>query len=267
MPAGPPRPRTPEPSATPTPTSRLPAPCAMPYVPAPTSGAVSAAETGMRPEKRVARSAPMRCRPMYQQTKPITVTTTACQRRAVVSAGVGTRRNAAPSITRPSSADCTAAMAQTVAASSFGPSGRSTGTARTAKPTSPASAPADQKMPARSVRPQPWTVNAPAATSPAAYKVTREGRRLASMGARTPTTMGAQPTKTPGTAGSAVRSAARTARLKPTIPTAASRPSRIHRRQESARSGAATGTGPRRSTAASSRAARPYRSAWPPAYG
>lgn len=181
----------------------------------------------MRPEKRVARSAPMRCRPMYQQTKPITVTTTACQSRAVVSAADGTRRNPPPSITNPSSVDCTAAIAHTVAASSFGPSGRSTGTASTAKPVSPASAPTDQQIPARSVRPQPWTVNAPAATSPAAYKATRDGRRFSRRGTRTPTTMGAQPTKTPGTAGSAVRSAARIARLKPTIPTAASRPSRI----------------------------------------
>lgn len=229
----------------------------MPYAPAPMSGAVSAAETGMRPEKRVARSAPMRCRPVYQQTKPIMVTTTACQSSAVVSAEVGARRNAVPSSTRPSSADCTAAIAQTVAASSFGPSGLSTGTASTAKPTSPASAPTDQQTPAGSVWPQPWTVNAPAATSPAAYKVVREGRRLSRRGTRTPTTMGAQPTKTPGTAGSAVRSAARIARLKPTMPTAASRPSRSHRRPESLRSGTATGSGPRRSSAASSSAARP----------
>lgn len=229
----------------------------MPYVPAPTSGAVSAAETGMRPEKRVARSAPMRCMPMYQQTKPITVTTTACQSSAVVSAEVGTRRNANPSITTPSSADCTAAIAHTVAASSFGPSGRSTGTARTANPTSPASAPADQPMPARSVRPQPWTVNAPTATRPAAYKVVRDGRRRSRSGTRTPTTMGAQPTKTPGTAGSAVRSAARTERLKPTMPTAASRQSRSRWRPERLRSGTATGSGPRRSRAASRRAARP----------
>lgn len=211
----------------------------------------------MRPEKRVARSAPMRCRPMYQQTKPITVTTTACQSRAVVSAAVGTRRNAAPSITSPSSVDWTAAIAHTVAASSFGPSGRSTGTASTAKPVSPASAPTDQQMPARSVRPQPWIVNAPAATSPAAYKVGRDGRRFSRRGTSTPTTMGAQPTKTPGTAGSAVRSAARIARLKPTMPTAASRPSRIQWRPVRLRSGTATGSGPRRSKAASSRAARP----------
>ncbi|AVH60153.1 hypothetical protein C4B68_35115 [Streptomyces dengpaensis] len=39
----------------------------------PTSGAVQAAATGMRPEKSVARSAPMRCMPMYQHTKPTTV--------------------------------------------------------------------------------------------------------------------------------------------------------------------------------------------------
>ncbi len=229
----------------------------MPYAPAPTSGAVSAAETGMRPEKRVARSAPMRRRPTYQQTKPITVTTTACQSRAVASADVGDRRNAPPSISRPSSADCTAAMAHTVAASSFGPSGRSTGMARTAKPTSPASAPTDQKRPAGSVRPHPWTVNAPAATRAAAYNVTREGRRSSRRGTSTPTTMGAQPTNTPGTAGSAVCSAARTARLKPTIPTAASRPRRAHWRAERLRSGAAPRPGPYRTSAASSSAARP----------
>ncbi|GAB2939151.1 hypothetical protein GCM10027028_45250 [Streptomyces sundarbansensis] len=50
-------------------------------------GAVRAAETGINPEKGVARSAPMRCIPLYQQTKPITVTTTACQSRADSTAG------------------------------------------------------------------------------------------------------------------------------------------------------------------------------------
>lgn len=103
----------------------------------------------MRPEKSVARSAPMRCIPLYQQTNPITVTTAACHSRAAASPPVGMRRNDPPSISRPSSADSTAATPQTVAESSFGPSGRSTGTASTAKPTSPAS------TPARSVRPQP----------------------------------------------------------------------------------------------------------------
>lgn len=63
--------------------------------------------------------------------------------------------------------DSTAAMPQTVAVSSLGPSGRSTGVASTAKPTSPASAPTDHTMPIRSVRPHPWTVKAPAATSSA----------------------------------------------------------------------------------------------------
>lgn len=50
------------------------------------------------------------------------------------------------------------------------------------------------------------------------------------------TATGAQPTKTPGTAGSALRSAAMTARLKPTMPTAASRARRAHWRAVSARS-------------------------------
>ncbi len=147
------RPRTPEPYATPAPTRRLPAPCARPYVPAPAMGAVRAAETGISPEKSVARSAPMRCIPLYQQTKPITVTTTACQSRAAVSPAVGTRRSEPPSSSRPSRADSTAATPQTAAERSFGPSGRSTGTARTAKPTSPASAPTENSTPARSVRP------------------------------------------------------------------------------------------------------------------
>ena len=83
-------------------------------------------------------------------------------------------------------------------------------------------------MPAPSVRPQPWTVKAPAATSNAPYRTSRWGRRPSSRGTSTATTTGAQPTKTPGTAGSAVRSAASTARLKPTMPTAASSASRPH---------------------------------------
>lgn len=44
----------------------------------------------------------------------------------------------------------------------------------------------------------------------------------------TATATGAQPTKTPGTAGSAVRSAAMTARLKPTMLMAASSARRVH---------------------------------------
>lgn len=52
----------------------------------PTSGAVSTAETGIRPEKSVARSAPMRCMPMYQQTNPMTVTTAACHSSATATA-------------------------------------------------------------------------------------------------------------------------------------------------------------------------------------
>ncbi len=240
------RPRTPEPYATPAPTRRLPAPWARPYVPAPTRGAVRAAETGINPEKRVARSAPMRWIPLYQQTNPTTVTTPACHSSAAASPPVGTRRNEPPSITTPSSAASTAATPHTVAESSFAPSGRSTGTARTAKPTSPPSAPTENSMPARSVRPQPWTVNAPAATSPAAYSVRRVGRRRSSSGTSTPTTMGAQPTRTPGTAGSADCSAARTARLNPTMPTAASSAIRPHWRRVRRRSRSVTESGPPR---------------------
>lgn len=124
-----------------------------------------AAATGMRPENRVARSAPMRCMPMYQHTKPITVTTAACHSSAVASVASGTRSMSAPSSTAPTAADSRAATPQTVQDSSFGPRGRSTGTARTAKPTSPMRAPTENRRPAVSVRPQPWTVNAPAATS------------------------------------------------------------------------------------------------------
>ena len=124
-----------------------------------------AAATGMSPENRVARTAPMRCMPMYQHTKPTTVTTAACHSRAVASVASGTGSMPEPSSTAPAAADSRAAIPQTVQDSSFGPSGRSTGTARTAKPTSPKRAPTENRSPAASVRPQPWTVNAPTATS------------------------------------------------------------------------------------------------------
>ncbi|PKV84435.1 hypothetical protein BX283_1955 [Streptomyces sp. TLI_146] len=65
---------------------------------------------------------------------------------------------------------------------------------------------------------------------------------------------GAHPTKTPGTAGSAVRSAASTAMLKPTIPTAETSASRPHCAPPRARSGAVP---PRPSSGSSSRQARP----------
>lgn len=104
---------------------------------------MAAAATGMRPEKSVARSAPIRCTPMYQQTKPTTVTTTACQPSAVASVASGSRSQSRPSAISPAAADSTAAIPHTVADSRRGPSGRSTGTASTAKPTSPASAPAE----------------------------------------------------------------------------------------------------------------------------
>ena len=125
---------------------------------------MQAAATGMSPEKSVARSAPIRCMPTYQHTKPTTVTTTACHRRARVSVPSGRRSQAAPSSSSPAAADSTAAIPHTVADSSRGPRGRSTGTARTAKPTSPTSAHTEKARPAPSVRPQPWTVNAPTAT-------------------------------------------------------------------------------------------------------
>ncbi len=182
----------------------------------------------MRPEKSVARSAPIRCMPMYQHTKPTTVTTTACHSSATVSVASGRRSHAVPSTSSPAAADSTAAIPHTVADSNRGPRGRSTGTARTAKPTSPTSAHAEKAMPVPSVRPQPWTANAPAATVNAPYRTVRWGRRPSSRGTTTATTTGAQPTKTPGTAGSAVRSAAMTARLKPTMPTAASTARRAH---------------------------------------
>jgi hypothetical protein len=101
---------------------------------------VQAAATGMRPEKSVARSAPIRCMPMYQHTKPTTVTTAACHSSAAVSVASGRRSHPVPSRSNPAAADSSAATPHTDADSSRGPSGRSTGTARTAKPTSPASA-------------------------------------------------------------------------------------------------------------------------------
>jgi hypothetical protein len=189
---------------------------------------VQAAATGMSPEKSVARSAPIRCIPMYQHTNPTTVTTAACHSSAAVSPASGGCGHPAPSRTTPVRAASAAATPHTVADSSRGPSGRRTGTARTANPTSPASAHAENAMPAASVRPHPWTVDAPTATSEAPYSTVGRGRRPSRSGTRTATTTGAHPTKTPGTAGSAVRSAARTARLKPTMPTAAMTARRAH---------------------------------------
>lgn len=200
---------------------------------------MQAAATGMRPENNVARSAPIRCMPMYQQTKPTTVTTAACHSSAAVSAPSGRRSHRGPAVSRPTAADSTAASPHTVADSSRGPSGRRTGTASTAKPTSPASAQTDQAMPAPSDGPHPCTVNAPTATSEDPYSTARRGRRRAASGTTTATTTGAQPTRTPGTAGSAERSAHSTARLNPTIPTAARRARRAHARPVSARSRAA----------------------------
>lgn len=133
-------------------------------MPVPTKGAVKAAATGMRPEKRVARSAPMRWMPEYQQTNPMTVTIAACHSRAAASVVSGARSQSPPSVRTPMTADSAAAIPHTVAESSFGPSGRSTGTARTAKPTSPASAHTEKMIPSSSVRPHPCTVKAPAAT-------------------------------------------------------------------------------------------------------
>lgn len=138
---------------------------------------MQAAATGMRPEKSVARSAPMRCMPMYQQTKPTTVTIAACHSRATASVESGVRSQARPSTITPATADSTAAIPHTVAESSLGPSGRRTGTASTAKPTSPTSAHTEKAIPAPSVRPQPWTVTAPPATSNAPYRTSRWGRR------------------------------------------------------------------------------------------
>ncbi len=230
----------------------------------PTKGAVQAAATGIRPEKSVARSAPMRWMPEYQQTNPMTVTIAACHSRAAASVAPGIRSHCPPSTAAPITADSTAAIPHTVAESSFGPSGRNTGTATTAKPTSPASAPTEKRMPDTSVRPHPCTVNAPAATVNAPYMTARCGLRPSRSGTRTATTTGAHPTKTPGTAGSAVRSAARIARLNPTMPTAARTASRAHWRRVRRPSGASP---PRPSSGRSSRQARPYRRNWPPAYG
>lgn len=239
---------------TPAPTRALPTAWTGPYEPVPTSGAVQAAATGMRPEKSVARSAPIRCMPMYQHTKPTTVTAADCHSSAAASPPSGRRSHPPPSSTSPTAVDSTVARAHTVADNSLGPNNRRPGTASTAKPTSPASAHTDQPSPAASVRPQPCTVNAPTATSVAPYSTSRRGRRPSTTGATTATTSGAQPTRTPGTAGSAERSAASTARLKPTAPTAASSASRTHRRGESVRS-RAPAPAPERGT--SSRQARP----------
>jgi hypothetical protein len=189
---------------------------------------VQAAAAGMRPENSVARSAPIRCMPMYQHTNPTTVTTVACHSSAAASVVSGRRSHCVPSTSSPAAADSTAAMQHTVADSSRGPSGRRTGTASTANPTSPASAQAEKAIPVPSVRPHPWTVNAPKATSNAPYRTVRWGRRPSRTGTRTATTTGAHPTNTPGTAGSAERSAAITARLKPTMPTAARSARRSH---------------------------------------
>lgn len=101
---------------------------------------MQAAATGMRPENNVARSAPIRCMPMYQHTKPTTVTTAACHSSAAASVASGVRSHAPPPVDTPATADSTAASPHTVADSRRGPRGRSTGTARTAKPTSPANA-------------------------------------------------------------------------------------------------------------------------------
>lgn len=203
---------------------------------------MQAAATGIRPENSVARSTPMRCMPMYQHTKPTTVTTAACHTSAAASAPSGRRSHAVPSSRSPTTADSTAASPHTVADSSRGPSTRSPGTARTANPTSPASAQPEKASPAASVRPHPWTVKAPRATSDAPYSTRRRGRRPARSGTRTATITGAQPTKTPGTAGSALRSAAMTARLKPTMPMAASAASRTHWRAAGVRSRPAAST-------------------------
>lgn len=219
-----------------------------------TSGAVIAADTGMSPEKRVARSAPIRCTPTYQQTNPTTVTTAACHSSATTSCPVGTRSMAVPSTSSPARTDSSAATPHTVADSVLGPSGSSTGTASTANPTSPTRAATDHAIPAASVRPHPCTVNAPAATSSAPYSTGRAGRRPARAGTSTATTTGAQPTNTPGTAGSAVRSAASTARLNPTIPTAASTATRAHWRVVSPRTAPAA---PRPASGSSNRKARP----------
>lgn len=121
----------------------------------------------MSPENSVARSAPIRCMPMYQHTNPTTVTTAACHSSAAASAVSGRRSHAVPSRRSPATAASPAATAQTVADNSRGPRGRSTGTASTANPTSPASAHTEKARPVPSVRPQPCTAKAPRATSDA----------------------------------------------------------------------------------------------------
>ena len=192
--------------------------------------------------------------PMYQHTKPTTVTMAACHSSAAVSVASGRRSHAVPSVSSPAAADSAAAMPHTVADSSRGPRGRRTGTASTANPTSPASAQAEKAIPVPSVRPHPCTVRAPQATSNAPYRTVRWGRRPSRSGTSTATTTGAHPTKTPGTAGSAERSAAITARLKPTMPTAASSARRSHWRGASSRSRAVA---PLPTSGRSSRQARP----------
>ena len=73
---------------------------------------MQAAATGISPEKSVARSAPIRCMPMYQHTKPTTVTTAACHSSAAASAASGTPqpRGAVAGAVR-ATADSTAATA------------------------------------------------------------------------------------------------------------------------------------------------------------
>ncbi len=123
------------------------------------------AVSGTSPVKSVARSVPIRWTPMYQHTKPTTVTTPACHSSAAVSTASGLRSHAPPSSATPATAASTAARAHTVAVSSRGPSTRSTGPASTANPTSPANAHTEKAIPLGSVRPQPWTAKAPTATS------------------------------------------------------------------------------------------------------
>ncbi len=105
---------------------------------------------------------------MYQHTKPTTVTTAACHSSAAASVASGRRSQAPlPSRSSPAVAASIAATPHTVADNNRGPRGRSTGTASTAKPTSPASAHPEKAIPAASVRPHPCTVNAPTATTDA----------------------------------------------------------------------------------------------------
>ncbi len=150
--------------------------------------------------------------------------------------------------------DSTAATAHAAADSSFGRSGRSTGTASTDE-----SDLADERGdgPADSGRvgtPPPLHREGTGGDQQGAVHDGPGGAAAVQRGTSTATTTGAQPTKTPGTAGSAVRSAARTARLKPTMPTAASRASLPHRWPVRPRSLAAA---PRPTRSDSSRQARP----------